>query len=133
MERPSIRLLIDENVPTSVARFLRERGHEVRFVQEEFARGTEDAVIARMASELSLVVVTWNYRHFKALAAKRQKSGRPSYPNMGLIAFACGEAEGAARLAQFLHLVEAEYEHRQSNPDKRLLVEIGPSYFRVLR
>lgn len=132
MERPSIRLLIDENVPASVARFLREHGHEVRFVQHEFARGTEDAVIARVASELSLVVVTWNHRHFKALAARRKKTG-PSYPGMGLIAFACEEAEGTTRVALFLHLIEAEYEHRQSTPDRRLLVEIGPSYFRVLR
>ena len=60
-------LLIDENVPDQVAAIYRARGHEVLLVRDLFPAGTADEVIARRANDLGAVVVTWNYRHFRAL------------------------------------------------------------------
>jgi predicted nuclease of predicted toxin-antitoxin system len=45
-------LLIDENVPMSVARFLADRGHDVRFVRDLFPAGTPDPIIAMIGDKL---------------------------------------------------------------------------------
>jgi hypothetical protein len=129
-----MRLLVDENVPSSVSDLLHARGYEVILGLDRFTRGTADDVIAKIASDdLHAVVVTWNHRHFKARAAKTRKNGQPSYPGMGILVFTCEEAIGRKRLEEFLHLIEAEHEYRKHQPDTRVLVEIGPTYFRVLR
>jgi predicted nuclease of predicted toxin-antitoxin system len=54
-------LLIDENVPDSVAKFFAERGHEVRFVRDLFPGGTPDPVIATWGNRVSAIVVTWDH------------------------------------------------------------------------
>jgi predicted nuclease of predicted toxin-antitoxin system len=51
-------LLIDENVPNSVAKFLADRGHDVRFVRDLLPAGTPDPVVAVVGDRLSAIVVT---------------------------------------------------------------------------
>ena len=53
-------LLIDENVPRSVADLFRERGHDVRLVLDLFLPGTPDPVIATIGDRMSALVVTWD-------------------------------------------------------------------------
>lgn len=40
-----MRLLIDENVPLSVAQFFEQRGHEVIYVRDILPAGTPDPVL----------------------------------------------------------------------------------------
>jgi predicted nuclease of predicted toxin-antitoxin system len=74
--RPCMLLLIDENVPNSVAEIFASRGHEVRFVRDLFPAGTPDPVIATIGERLSAIVVTWD-RDFEQLV-KRIPEGNPS-------------------------------------------------------
>jgi predicted nuclease of predicted toxin-antitoxin system len=46
-----MRLLIDENVPTSVARFFEERDHEVVYVRDVLPAGMPDPVVAMSAHD----------------------------------------------------------------------------------
>ena len=46
-----MRLLIDENVPDSVAQFFASRGHEVLYARDLLPRGTPDQVIAVLPPE----------------------------------------------------------------------------------
>jgi len=52
-KRPQMLLLIDENVPDSVAKFFAARGHEIRFVRDLFPGGTPDPVIATWGNRVS--------------------------------------------------------------------------------
>ena len=52
------RLLIDENVETEVAVFLRNRGHHAEHVQEGIGKGTENLDLAGYARQNDLAVVT---------------------------------------------------------------------------
>lgn len=54
------RLLIDENVETEVAVFLRNRGHHAEHVQEGIGKGTEDLDLAGYARQNNLAVVTYD-------------------------------------------------------------------------
>ena len=49
-------LLIDENVPRSVANLFAARGHEVKFVLDLFPAGVSDPVIAAIGDRLSAIV-----------------------------------------------------------------------------
>jgi hypothetical protein len=126
MRRPAVRmlLLIDESVPDSVTRFCRERGHDVRLVRDLFPVGTPDPVIATLGDPWSAVVVTWNYRDFKALASRIPPGNRRHFRRLSMIAFRCRESHGARRLADEMDMIEYAYERAQARGDKRLFAEI---------
>lgn len=53
-------LLIDENVPRSVAELFESRGHAVHFVRDLLPASSPDPVVATVGDRLSLIVVTWD-------------------------------------------------------------------------
>lgn len=126
-------LLIDENVPESVTRLLKDRGHDVRLVRELLPAGTPDPVIAVVGNDLGAIVVTWNHKDFKKLVARVPRATQASLRKLGRINFRCHEARGRQRLEEMIEWVEFEYAQVQKKKDKRLMVEIGETYFRVIR
>jgi predicted nuclease of predicted toxin-antitoxin system len=125
-------LLIDENVPESVTNFFRDRGHRVRHVRDEFLPGTPDPVIAVAGDQLGAVVVTWNHRDFKKLAAKVPKGGAAGLKRLGRINFRCDESKGLLRVQQVIEHIESAYQLAQGKKDKRLLVEVTTTSVRVI-
>jgi hypothetical protein len=66
-----LRLLLDEMLDREIAMRLRERGHDVRAVQEEPSlRGVSDEALLRAAAEMAAVVVTDNVADFARLHAR---------------------------------------------------------------
>ncbi|HDI86334.1 MAG TPA: hypothetical protein ENF83_02880 [Candidatus Korarchaeota archaeon] len=53
-----IAFLSGENVPTSLAWFLRGRGYEARRLAEVGLRGAEDETVAEYAADRGLILVT---------------------------------------------------------------------------
>ncbi len=127
-----MRLLIDENITASITALLRERGHDVELVREVMAPGTQDPAIARAGNEMGAIVVTFD-KDFHGLMARKNKRGNLRFPRLGLILLDNINVQGAARLASFIDLIEAEYELLQSRPGERLWVEILPSLARFHR
>jgi hypothetical protein len=125
-------LLIDENVPDPVTAIYRDRGHEVLLVRDLFPAGTADEVIARRANDLGAVVVTWNYKHFRAFAARKTRRGTFRYPRLGLITYEVPYPEGVERTQRHIRLVENEYDYTQEQGD-RLHVHIGRTFCRISR
>lgn len=128
-----MRLLIDENVPDSVAEVFRRRGHDVTLVREVFPSGTPDPIIAARANESGAIVVTWNYQDFKPLSARRPRLNQNRFPRLSLITYEVREPQGVRRTEEFIELIEFEYSQCQLRPDKRLLIHIGEMYCRVER
>lgn len=129
-ERPRMLLLIDENVPNSVADFFSDRGHDVRFVRDIFPGGTPDPVIAIMGDRLSAIVVTWD-RDFEKLISRVPVGNRASLRRLGRISFRCNETKGVQLLARWIDLLEFHYEQALKRPDFRMLVQIQESGFKV--
>jgi predicted nuclease of predicted toxin-antitoxin system len=123
-------LLVDENVPTSVTEYLRERGHEIHLVSERFPAGTQDPVIAAAATRMGAVVVTWNHKDFSALAVgKGAKNTR--FPNLSIISFKCKEVDGRARLEAQIEMVETVCSTAQAS-GRRVLIEVRDTALKVL-
>ena len=126
-------LLIDENVPDSVAQFFRERGHDVRLVRDLFLPGTADPVIASVGNDLGAIIVTWNHKDFKKLATQIPIGHRQRFRNLGRINFRCNEVQGRRRAESNIESIEFEFMQAQKRPDKRLLIEISDTSLRVLK
>ena len=119
-------LLIDENVPNSVAELLQERGHDVRYVRDLFPAGTPDPVIATIGDRLSAVVVTWD-RDFEVLAKRIPAGNRGRFRRLGRISFKCNEVRGRALLEQWIDMIEFHYERALQKRDVRMIVQIQES------
>lgn len=118
-----MRLLIDENVPRSVAEVFRAHGHEILFVKYVLGEGTPDPAIAQHAEAINAIVVTWNHKHFQRWVTRATQGQRQA----GRISFKLDEARGAQRAEQCMELIEAEYALAQRRKDKRVLIEIRPN------
>jgi predicted nuclease of predicted toxin-antitoxin system len=123
-------LLIDENVPNSVAEFFASRGHDVRFVRDLFPAGTPDPVIATMGDRLAAIVVTWD-RDFEQLVRRIPEGNRAKFRRLGRISFRCNEAKGRALLERWIAHLEFHYERASAEKDFRMIVQIQESGFKI--
>lgn len=123
---PAMLLLIDENVPNSVATFFTERGHDVRFVRDLFPAGTPDPVIATIGDQLSAIVVTWD-RDFEQLVRRIPEGNRARFRRLGRISFRCNEVRGRELLARWIEMIEFHYQQALKQADFRMMVQIQES------
>jgi predicted nuclease of predicted toxin-antitoxin system len=123
---PRMNLLVDENVPNSVATFFASRGHTVQFVRDLFPASTPDPVIARIGDRLSAIVVTWD-RDFEKIVKRVPEGNRAAFRKLGRISFRCNEVKGRALLERWIALVETHYEQCLAERDFRMIVQIQES------
>lgn len=119
-------LLIDENVPASVAGFFAERGHDVRYVRDLFPAGTPDPVIATIGDRMSAIVVTWD-RDFETMVKRVPEGNRARFRRLGRISFRCDESKGHALLEKWIDMLELHYEKARQEADFRMIVQIQES------
>jgi len=125
-----MRLVTDEMVPDSIGVFLEGRRHKVYRVRDSLMPGTPDDGVARFANQVDAIVVTWNVRDFRQLVGRKHHA---RFPKAGMISFTCEEADGLKRLEGMISLIEAEFAHLQTRPDKRLFADIAADHLRVWR
>lgn len=77
--------------------------------------------------------MTWNHRDFKKLVSRVPQVGHAVLRNAGRINFRCDESKGRYRVEQVIESIEFEYEAAQTRGDKRLMVEVLTTSFRVIR
>jgi predicted nuclease of predicted toxin-antitoxin system len=123
-------LLIDENVPNSVAKFFAARGHDVRYVRDMFPAGTPDPVIAAMGEQLSAIVVTWD-RDFEKIVKRVPAGNRTLFRRLGRISFRCNEVRGAQLLERWIESIEFNYAQSIARADARMVVQIQESGIKI--
>lgn len=125
-----MRLLIDENVPRSVAEFFANRGHEVLFVRDLLPAGTADPVVAQIGDRLSAIVVTWD-RDFDHLVKSIPDGSKTAFRKLGRISFKCREPEGVELLGRWIDLIEFHYARAIGQADFRMIVTVQKSSLKV--
>jgi hypothetical protein len=128
-----MRIVADQMVPDSISRFLRGRRHYVRLVREELTPTAPDLLIAKTAHLLGAVVITWNVKHFRRYLCRAPRGEAIRFRHAGLISMTCKEPRGPLRVEQTIEVIEFEFAHLQTRPDKRLFIEIGESWIRIER
>ncbi len=128
-----MRILTDADVPNTVIEFLQSRGHEVLLSRDILMPDSSDPLIAKAASDLQAVVLTWNRRDFLALAKRRRGPYGPhTYSGMHLITFdSCTHEEGLRRLQLVIDEIESTYEIRVNQRSQRMVAVIGRAYLKL--
>ncbi|MDQ4044036.1 MAG: DUF5615 family PIN-like protein [Chloroflexota bacterium] len=126
-----IRFLTDNNVPDSVGRYLAERGHEVIRVRDILLPESEDVIIAAIGDQLEAIVVTWDYRDFRALTTQMPEGTRARFRKLGLLTLRCNAPTAARRVAAVIQYIEFEYAERQRLQDRRFMMDITDSTIRI--
>ena len=102
--------LLDENVADSVARVLAELGHDVTLVRDSLGRKSPDQLLAVVADQFGLIVVTHDkdLRRFSRLLP--EGSRRYFREGAGVIHLACDEVIAANRMREEIDVVEFHHE-----------------------
>jgi Domain of unknown function (DUF5615) len=129
--RLRLKFLTDNCVPDSVRRVLTEAGHELIRLRDVLPTNSPDPLVASVAELNEAILVSFD-KDFKTLAP-RIGMGQQRFRKLSRIGFRCGEPEAACRLMLALALVEFEWATAQAASDKRMIVEIGPTYIRTIR
>jgi len=125
-------LLIDENVPDSVAAFFAERGHQVTYVRDVLPARTPDPIIAEIGDRLSAIVVTWD-KDFRQLVRRIPAGTRTAFRRLGRITFRCNEVKGRAQLERWIDHIELLYRNAlEEKGDFRMIVEVQENSFKIM-
>ncbi|MEX0783287.1 MAG: DUF5615 family PIN-like protein [Dehalococcoidia bacterium] len=125
-------LIVDENVPDSVPAFLEDRGHTIDLVRERFGQMTPDELIAWAGDQLGAVVLTLD-KDFRRIVTRIPAGGKTRFRSLGRISLRCRESHALLRLQEFIEEIEAEYEKAMARGDRRLIVEITETSYRIVR
>jgi predicted nuclease of predicted toxin-antitoxin system len=128
--RQLMRLLIDENVPLSVAEFFASRGHKVQYVKDLFPARTPDPVIATIGDKMSAIVVTWD-KDFDALVQRVPAGNKAAFRRLGRITFSCREPRGLELAQRWMASIEFHHEQALQRDDLRMIVQIQESGFKA--
>lgn len=110
MKAKNVRLkfFLDEGVPDSVARTLRNFGHEATVLRDSgIARGSADPVVATFAevSESILVALDGDMKQL----AKANGVGKGRFRTLNLLKISCCEPTAANRIKEAMSLIEHEW------------------------
>lgn len=113
-----MRLIVNENIPRSVCRALRERGHDV-FVVKESLPGADDSTILGIAQSESRLVLTQD-KDFGELAFRR---GLPA--TCGIILFRLRAANPENDRRRILEVIESPIGQGSSRWSPMIACEFG--------
>jgi predicted nuclease of predicted toxin-antitoxin system len=116
-------VLVDVNVPQPVARYLADRGHDVRLSRDLVGAQATDAAIVAAALAMQAVVLTMD-KDYTRLAQKALTSGLSHKRSWGLILLRCREPQALPRIQQMIEAIEFEYEQSCALHPDCLLVHI---------
>lgn len=122
--------LLDENVADSVGAGLTDLGHEVTLVREGLGRKSPDQLLAVVADQFGLIVVSHDkdLRRFSRLLP--EGSRRRFREGAGVIHLACPETEAAELMRLMIDVIEFHHE-RARRAGGRLHMRITKTGFTV--
>jgi hypothetical protein len=98
----------DNDVEDAVGDFLRDSGHDVTRLRDVMLSNSEDPIVDANCRENGLVLITHNYKHFRRIARELEMDGR-AVRRLNRIDMEIHQSQGPKRIAEVLHLVEAEW------------------------
>ena len=121
-----IPVLLDHNVPDSVADVFRAHGHKIRHVRDILPVDSPDPLVATVSEEDGTVLVSCD-RDFKLIAPRIPKGHRARFRRLSRISLECNEPQAAQRIQEAMSFIELEYEKALGRSDKRMIVVIKNS------
>jgi predicted nuclease of predicted toxin-antitoxin system len=127
-----VRLLLDHNIPASVAEVFVAHGHEVTKLADVLPVKSDDDDIAGFAEIEGFVLVSID-RDFRKIAPRIPTGRKKQFMRLSRISLTCFEPNAVARLEAAMSFIHLEYEVAQNSLDRRMIVEIGDRVIRTVR
>jgi predicted nuclease of predicted toxin-antitoxin system len=125
-------VLLDQNVPDSVAPVFEEHGHEVIFLRDILPTDSPDQVVADVSETEGAVLVSCD-RDFRRIAPRIPEGQRRRFARLSRISLECSEPQAANRVRVAMSFIEAEYAIAQEANDPRMIVTISTQVMRTHR
>lgn len=106
--KPVIPFFTDNDVEDAVGDLLRDSGHDLTRLRDVMLADSPDPVVDANCRENGLVLITHNYKHFKRIARELAVSGA-AVKRLSRIDMEIHQSDGPRRIAEVLHLIEAEW------------------------
>lgn len=123
MASVTLRLLLDHNVPVSVAHVFEEHGHDVFLVRDVLPVDSPDPLVATFSEGDGLILVSCD-RDFQLIAPRIPKGARARFRRLSRIVLQCNEPQAAERVRAAMSLIESEYQIALKSGDTRMIVVI---------
>lgn len=127
-----LRLLLDHNVPVSVADAFRARGHDVRLVKDILPTDSSDQLVAAVSEDEGTILVSAD-RDFKQIAPRIPKGQRTRFRRLSRISLECSEYLAAVRVTAAMSLIEAEWDIALQSRDARMFITISSTGIKTHR
>ena len=118
-----LRFFTDENVPDSIVRYLRGRGHSVLRCKSHLPEGTPDPLVATMAMEDKRILVSqdkdFNHQRFE----------QPRYERLSRIGLVGAGPTLLSAMKEHMHLVEAQWAHKPAGVRMIARLKVGQIKF----
>ncbi len=110
-KKPCISFFTDNDVEDCVADFLKDSGHSVVMLRDVMPSNSADKVVAINCRQHSLVLITHNVKHFKAIS-KQYEAKHGKVDILSRIEMECHQSMSKKRLEEFLPFIELEWTKR---------------------
>jgi predicted nuclease of predicted toxin-antitoxin system len=133
VKRPKTKLkfFLDEGVPDSVAKVLRDAGHEAVLLRESgVARGSPDQLVCAYAevTEAILIAIDGDMKQL----ARSHGAGAGRFKRLNLVKLSCFEPNASTRIMEAMSLILHEWRAGEGRT-RRIHIEIGDSFMRTMR
>lgn len=128
-----MRLLLDQNVPDSVATVFRNRGHAVLHLREVVAPDSPDEIVAAVSEIEEAILVSSDGDFDKMIAPRIPDGQKRRYRKLSRITLKCKASRAAQRIEVAMSLIESEFEIAQNSHDPRMFVVLGNGFIRTNR
>ena len=123
-------LLLDHNVPDSVAVVFREFGHTVHLVREILPTDSPDPLIAAVADRDGYILVSCD-KDFEKIAPRIPVGSRTRFRRLNRISLDCSETQAARRVQATMGYIELAFTKTQFE-GKRLRIVIQNGGIKII-
>jgi hypothetical protein len=126
-------VLLDHNVPDSVADVFRKYGRDVVFLREWLPTDSPDQLVAAVCENEGAVLVSLDGDFRRHIAPRIPVGARARFRRLSHIRLECPEPQAAARIEDAMSFIEAERQLALNRPDSRMILGISTNVLRTYR
>ncbi|MDJ1172152.1 DUF5615 family PIN-like protein, partial [Roseofilum sp. BLCC_M154] len=133
-----INFFTDQDVPDGIGNYLVGRGHNLKRLRDVIATDSPDPIVATTCREAGWVLVTFNWKDFKAIIHREQaiqfNGNAPTHRDLKTLhrlEFGCHHVDGLNMIQIYIDVVERELIN--ATPDVEARVQICKNHIKVFR
>jgi predicted nuclease of predicted toxin-antitoxin system len=114
---------LDECVPASALKMLRDQGYEAFSITEFIQPGSPDQLVAAVTEDNGAILISHD-KDFKLFASRRIDGQAKRFKKLHCVRMECKEPRIPERLRNALNIIKLEFDQRKLEKDKRVILNV---------